>query len=214
MAVVEVKNLRGEVVGEVALSDEVFGRPLNEALIYDAVRWFTAKQRAGTASTKTRGEVSGAGKKLWRQKGTGRARIGSLRSPVWRHGGTTQGPRPRDYGYEMPKKMRRGALASAISERLREGNLLVIDQFALENHKTKELAKILATMGLDGKKALIVDSLENQNLALASRNLPKVKHTNGPGVNIYDTLYYETLVFSQEAIKELEGILSNEARKA
>jgi large subunit ribosomal protein L4 len=208
MAVVEVKNLQGEVVGEVTLSDEVFGRPLNEALIYDAVRWFTANRRAGTASTKTRGEVSGAGKKLWRQKGTGRARIGSLRSPVWRHGGTTQGPRPRDYGYKLPKKMRRGALSSALSERLREGNLLVIDRLGLESHKTKEFAKVLSTIGLAGKKALIVDSPENQNLVLAARNLPKIKHTTSAGVNIYDALYYETLVFSQEAIKELDGILS------
>jgi len=210
MAVVEVKNLKGEVVGELTLSDEVFGQPLNEALLYEAVRWFMAKQRAGTASTKTRGEVSGAGRKLWRQKGTGRARVGSIRSPLWRHGGTIQGPKPRDYSYELPKKMRRGALSSAISERLREGNLIVIDQIALESHKTKELAQSLKMIGLSDKKALIVDSRENQNLVWASRNLPNVKHTSSSGVNIYDVLYYEKLVFSQEAIKELEEILLRE----
>lgn len=207
MPTVEVKNLKNEVVGEIELSDEVFGAPLNQALIYEAVKWFMAKQRAGTASTKTRGEVSGSGKKLWRQKGTGRARIGSIRSPLWRHGGTVHGPKPRDYAYRLPKKMRRGALCSVLSEKLREGHLLVFDELALSNHKTKEWAKTLRHLGLD-HKTLIVDSLSNSNLALASGNLPYVKLVESREVNIYDALNYQELVFSQAAIKELEQLLA------
>jgi large subunit ribosomal protein L4 len=207
MPTVEVKNLKNEVVGELGLSDEVFGAPLNQALIYDAVRWFMAKQRAGTASTKTRGEVSGAGRKLWRQKGTGRARIGSVRSPVWRHGGTTHGPKPRDYAYTLPKKMARGALRSALSEKLREGHLRVFDEFALSNHKTKELANTLRHLGLE-HKTLIVDSRENQNLVLASGNLPNVKLVGGREINIYDALNYQELVFSKAAIQEIERLLA------
>ncbi len=208
MPVVPVRNLKGEIVGEIALSDAVFARPLNEALIWEAVRWFEAKQRAGTASTKTRGEVSGSGRKPWRQKGTGRARVGSIRTPLWRHGGTVHGPKPRSYAYELPKKVRRAALAVVLSERLREGNLLVFDEFALESHKTKGLVQILQALGLAEKKVLLVDSEKNRNLWLASRNLPRVGMTSGHGVNIRDALYYETLAFSQAAIREVEAILS------
>lgn len=187
MPIVPVRNLKGEIVGEIALSDRVFARPLNEAVIWEAVRWFMAKQRAGTAATKTRGEVSGSGRKPWRQKGTGRARVGSIRTPLWRHGGTVHGPKPRDYSYALPKKVRRAALAVVLSERLREGNLLVFDQFALPSHKTKELAQVLATLGLAERKTLLVDSLENRNLWLASRNLPRVKLTSGHGMNVLMT---------------------------
>src|SRR5215468_2350805 len=138
MPVVKVKNLNSEEIGEIELSDEVFGAPLNKALIYSAVKCYLANQRAGTSATKTRGNVKGSGKKLWKQKGTGRARISSLRSPLWKGGGNVHGPQPRDWSYQMPKKMRRGALRSALSERLREGNLIVIDEFGLETPKTKD----------------------------------------------------------------------------
>ncbi len=208
MPIVPVRNLKGEIVGEIALSDRVFARPLNQAVVWEAVRWFLAKQRAGTASTKTRGEVSGSGRKLWRQKGTGRARVGSIRTPLWRHGGTVHGPKPRDYSYELPKKVRRAALAVVLSERLREGNLLVFDELSLPSHKTKELVRVLTALGLAEKKTLLVDSLENRNLALASRNLPRVKLTSGYGMNVYDALYYEMIAFSQAAIREVEAILS------
>lgn len=205
MPVVEVKNLKGEIVGELTLSDEVFGRPYHPALVYEAVRWFQAKHRAGTAATKTRGEVSGSGRKLWRQKGTGRARVGSIRSPLWRHGGTIHGPVPRDYSYELPKKMRRGALLSVVSERLREGHLMVIDAFTLQTHKTKALADILAALGLNGHRTLIVDDdRENRNLALASRNIPAVTLMPSHGINVYDALAHEVLVFSREAILAFE----------
>lgn len=207
MPTVEVKNLQNEVVGELQLSETVFGAPLNQPLIYEAVRWFMAKRRAGTASTKTRGEVSGAGKKLWRQKGTGRARIGSIRSPLWRHGGTVHGPKPRDYAYTLPKKMRRGALCSVLSEKLREGHLRVFDELALSSHKTKALAKLLGDLGLT-QKTLIVDSHENHNLGLASNNLPNVKLVESREINVYDALNYQVLVFSKAAIQELEQRLA------
>src|SRR5258705_11314001 len=170
MPVVKVKNLKSEEVGEIELSDEVFGAPLNKALIYSAVKCYMANQRAGTSATKTRGDVRGSGKKLWKQKGTGRARIASLRSPLWKGGGNVHGPQPRDWSYTIPKKMRRGAIRSVLSERLREGGLIIVDNFELDSHKTKDFAGALTKLGLD-QKTLIVDSLDNHNLALSSRNL-------------------------------------------
>src|SRR5215467_11253076 len=172
MPVVKVKNLKNEEVGELELSDEVFGARLNKPLIYEAVKGYLANQRAGTSATKTRGNTSGSGKKLWKQKGTGRARIASLRSPLWKGGGNVHGPQPRDWSYSLPKKMRRGALRSALSERLREGNLIVIDEFGFKNPKTREFLAVLGTLGLIEKKAraktLIVDSLDNENLVLSA----------------------------------------------
>src|SRR6266498_2448451 len=138
MPTVKVRNLKNEEVGELELSDAVFDVPLNEALIHAAVRNFMANARQGTSATKTRGDVSGSGRKLWKQKGTGRARIASLRSPLWKGGGNVHGPQPRDWSYNMPQKMRHGALRSALSERLREGGLVIIDSFELPSHKTKD----------------------------------------------------------------------------
>src|SRR5215207_3730150 len=151
MPTVKVRNLQNEEVGEVELSDAVFGAPLNEGLIHAAVRNFTANARQGNSATKTRGDVSGAGRKLWKQKGTGRARIASLRSPLWKGGGNVHGPQPRDWSYQIPKKMRRGAIRSVLSERLREGGLVIVEDFNLSSHKTKEFAATLSTLGLDGK---------------------------------------------------------------
>src|SRR6266511_5297680 len=167
MPTVKVRNLKNEEVGELELSDAVFDVPLNEALIHAAVRNFMANARQGTSATKTRGDVSGSGRKLWKQKGTGRARIASLRSPLWKGGGNVHGPQPRDWSYRLPKKMRQGALRSALSERVREGNVILIDAWELEKPKTKELISSLQNLGLDGK-TLIVDSLENQNLILST----------------------------------------------
>jgi len=153
MAVVKVKNLENQETGELELQDVVFAAPLNKALIYEAVKCYLANQRQGTVSTKTRGEVSGAGRKLWKQKGTGRARVASIRSPLWKGGGNVHGPKPRDWGYSIPKKMRRGALRSVLSERLREGGLLVLENFNLEDHKTKNLLKVLKNLGGDKKSS-------------------------------------------------------------
>src|SRR5436189_6472112 len=148
MPTTKVLDLTSKEVGEIELPDTVFGVPLNEPLVHEAVRSFLANRRAGTSATKTRGDVSGAGRKLWRQKGTGRARIASLRSPLWKGGGNVHGPQPRDWSYNMPKKMRRGALRSALSERLREGNLVIIDEFELKTAKTKDFISVIGTLGL------------------------------------------------------------------
>ena len=206
MPTVKVRNLKNKEVGEVTLSDVVFGAELNEALIHAAVRNFQANARQGTSATKTRGNVSGSGRKLWKQKGTGRARIASLRSPLWKGGGNVHGPQPRDWSYEMPKKMRRGALRSALSERLREGNLIVIDEFTLSSPKTKDFVSTMAELG-GGAKNLVVDSLDNANLVLSARNVQKTKVTNSYGLNIYDLIYHEKLFISKSAIEELNRIL-------
>jgi large subunit ribosomal protein L4 len=211
MPTVKVRNLKNKEVGEVTLSDAVFGVELNEALIHAAVKNFQANGRQGTSATKTRGNVSGSGRKLWKQKGTGRARIASLRSPLWKGGGNVHGPQPRDWSYKMPKKMRRGALRSALSERLREGNVIVIDEFGFKTPKTKDFLGALGGLKLSADKkavkTLIVDSLDNANLVLSSRNVQKTMVTNSFGLNIYDLLYHEKLLISKAAIEELNDLL-------
>lgn len=211
MPTVKVRNLKNKEVGEVTLSDAVFGVELNEALIHAAVTNYQANGRQGTSATKTRGNVSGSGRKLWKQKGTGRARIASLRSPLWKGGGNVHGPQPRDWSYQMPKKMRRGALRSALSERLREGNVIVIDEFGFKNPKTSEFLGVVSTLGLSDKKTrakmLIIDSLDNENLILSSRNVQKTKVTNSFGLNIYDIIYHEKLLISKAAVEELTALL-------
>lgn len=212
MPTVKVRNLKNKEVGEVELSDAVFNAPFNEPLIHAAVRNFMANARNGTSATKTRGDVSGAGRKLWKQKGTGRARIASLRSPLWKGGGNVHGPQPRDWSYNMPKKMRRGALRSALSERVREGNVIVVEEWSLDKPKTKDFVASLATLGLEGK-TLIVDTFDNENLMLSARNLQRAKVVNSLGLNIYDLLYHEKLVLSQAAIGELEQLLGSKDGK-
>ena len=209
---VKVRNLKNKEVGDVELLDAVFGVELNEALIHSAVMNYQANGRQGTSATKTRGNVSGSGRKLWKQKGTGRARIASIRSPLWKGGGNVHGPQPRDWSYQMPKKMRRGALRSALSERLREGNLIVIDGFEFKNPKTSEFLGAIASLGLSENKkkptkTLIIDSLDNLNLILSSRNVEKLKVTNSFGLNIYDIIYHEKLLISKAAVEELSALL-------
>ena len=208
MPTVKVRNLKNEEIGEAQLSEAVFGAPFNEALVHAAVRNFMANARQGTSATKTRGDVSGAGRKLWKQKGTGRARIASLRSPLWKGGGNTHGPQPREWSYNLPKKMRQGALRSALSERIREGNVVLIDEWALEQPKTKDFIASLKKLGLEGK-TLIVDSLDNDNLMLSTRNVQKTKVVNSFGLNIYDLLYHEKLVLSRAAVAQLEELLGD-----
>src|SRR3982751_3780003 len=169
MPTAKVRNLKNKEVGDVELSDAVFGVELNESLIHSAVMNYQANGRSGNSATKTRGNVSGSGRKLWKQKGTGRARIASLRSPLWKGGGNVHGPQPRDWSYKLPKKMRRGAIRSVLSERLREGGLVIVENFELESHKTKDFIATLSTLGFEGR-TLIVEALENGNLALSSRN--------------------------------------------
>lgn len=211
MPTVKVRNLKNKEVGEVTLSDAVFGVELNESLIHAAVVNYQANGRQGTSATKTRGNVSGSGRKLWKQKGTGRARIASLRSPLWKGGGNVHGPQPRDWSYQMPKKMRRGALRSALSERLREGNVIVIEEFVFDGPRTSAFLGAIETLGMvENKKRakmLIIDSLDNENLILSSRNVQKTKVTNSFGLNIYDIIYAEKLLISKAAVEELNALL-------
>lgn len=198
---VQVLDQSGKPVNELTVPEEVFSYPVKEHLIYEAVVNYLANQRQGTACTKTRGEVSGGGRKPWRQKGTGRARAGSIRSPLWRHGGTVFGPKPRDYSYAIPKKARRNALKSALTAKLAENQLLVIDQINISQPKTKEAANWLKSLKIDS--ALIVDDRENENLFRSVRNIPNVKAVDDEQLNIYDVLKYKWIVFSQRAFNSL-----------
>src|SRR5712691_6668911 len=211
MPTVKVLDLTSKEVGEIELAEVVFEVALNEPLIHEAVRSFLANRRSGTSATKTRGDVSGAGRKLWRQKGTGRARIASLRSPLWKGGGAAHGPQPRDWSYNLPKKMRKRAMCSAISERLREGNLVIVEEWKLDQPKTKDFLNTLGSLNLSGK-TLIVDSLKNTNLMLASRNVQTAKVVNSYGVNIYDLVYHQKLVLTPKSAEELTGILQPRAK--
>ena len=211
MPTAKVLNLTNKEVGELELPEAVFGVPLNEPLIHEAVRSYLANRRAGTSATKTRGDVSGSGRKLWKQKGTGRARIASLRSPLWKGGGNAHGPQPRDWSYNLPKKMRKRAMCSAISERLREGNLVIVSEWALEHPKTREFIGTLGTLKLNGK-TLIVDSLKNTKLMLASRNVQTTKVVNSYGVNIYDLVNHQKVVLTPKTVEELVGILQPRAK--
>src|SRR5213595_3162789 len=206
MPTAKVLDLTSNEVGEIELPEIIFDVPLNEPLIHEAVRSFLANRRSGTSATKTRGDVSGAGRKLWKQKGTGRARIASLRSPLWKGGGNVHGPQPRDWSYNLPKKMRKKAMCAAISERLREGNLIVVDEWKFEQPKTREFINTLGSLKLTGK-TLIVDSLKNTNLMLASRNVQTAKVVNSYGVNIYDLVNHQKLVLTPRTAEELSGIL-------
>jgi large subunit ribosomal protein L4 len=204
---VDVVNLKNEKVGELELSDAVFAAEVNEDLLYEAVRHHRAGERAGTHKTKTRHEVAGSGKKLWKQKGTGRARMGSIRSPLWRHGGTTHGPQPRDYSYKLPKKMILGALRSALTAKLRDGELKVVQAFSIADHKTKSMQAVLQALEAD-RKVLLVDNGENRNLSLGSRNLPGVKLMLARDVNVYDLLGHDRVLVSEEAAKKLSEALA------
>src|SRR5437667_1857886 len=211
MPTTKVLDLTSKEVGEIELPEIIFDVPLNEPLIHEAVRSFLANRRAGTSATKTRGDVSGAGRKLWKQKGTGRARIASLRSPLWKGGGNAHGPQPRDWSYSLPKKMRKKAICAAISERLREGNLIIVDEWKFEQPKTREFLNTLGSLKLSGK-TLIVDSLKNTNLILASRNVQTAKVVNSYGLNIYDLVNHQKVVLTPTTVEELIGILKPRAK--
>ncbi|HST78120.1 MAG TPA: 50S ribosomal protein L4 [Verrucomicrobiae bacterium] len=215
MATIDVRDLKGKKVGTLELWDEVFGG-INEDLLWEAVKHYRASQRAGTHATKNRKLVSGAGKKLWRQKGTGRARVGSIRSPLWRHGGTVHGPQPRSYDYQFPKKKLLGALRSALAAKFADGKLLVVEDFDLEESKTKAFRAALDTLGVE-KTALLVDGAkENHNLELSARNLAGIELLAGNQVHPYHLLKYESAIFSRPALEKLQDSLKASAprRKA
>jgi len=203
MPVVDVKNLQGKTVGQFELSDAVFGARINQNLLHETVRWYLAWQRAGTHKVKGRGEVSGSGKKLWRQKGTGRARVGSIRSSIWRKGGTVHGPVPRSYAYRLPKKIRLGALRSALSAKLAAEKLTIVDDWALETHKTKAFRAVLDLLDGETKTILLVNLEGNSNLERASRNLEGVKLISPKGLEVYDLLRHDRLMLSKQAAVRL-----------
>lgn len=203
MPVVDVKNLKGKTVGQFELSDAVFGARINQNLLHETVRWYLAWQRAGTHKVKGRGEVSGSGKKLWRQKGTGRARVGSIRSSIWRKGGTVHGPVPRSYAYRLPKKIRLGALRSALSAKLAAEKLTIVDDWALETHKTKAFRQVLDLLDGETKTILLVNLEGNSNLERASRNLEGVKLIHPKGLEVYDLMRHDRLVLSKQAAERL-----------
>lgn len=209
MASFDVKNLEGQKVGEIELDDAVFGAEIKEHLLWEVVKYQKAKQRAGTHSTLRRGEVRGGGKKPYRQKGTGNARQGSTRAPHFVGGGSVFGPKPRSYAYSVPKKVRKGALTSALSLRARESKLIILDQFKLQlaegaekKHLTRQVSRVLKNLG--APSALIVDARDNNWLALGARNLSSVQYIAPEGVNVYDVLKYETLVLTRTTVLALQ----------
>ena len=207
MPTLDVLDLNNEKVSTVELSDEVFGAEVNKALLYEAVRHYTAGQRAGTHKVKTRSEVSGSGKKLWKQKGTGRARVGSVRSPIWRHGGIVHGPVPRDYSYSLPKKMLKGALRSALSAKVRDGELKVVQAFSMADHKTKNAMGALAKLEA-GRTVLVIDNGENRNLSLGLRNLKGVTLLPTRDVNPYHLLGHKSVILSEAAALKFSEALA------
>src|SRR5215831_11322533 len=211
MPVVDVVNLSGKKVGELELADAVFGAKINAHLLHEASRWYLNSLRRGTHKVKEKSEVSGAGRKLWKQKGTGRARVGSVRSPLWRHGGTVHGPRPRRYEYALPKKMLLGALRSALSAKLADQKLTVVDGWQLDSHKTQALASTLEKLSFS-KSALLVSHGENRNLELASRNLENVKLAAPNALQAYDVLKHDRVLLSKDAVLRLVRSLDPEKK--
>jgi large subunit ribosomal protein L4 len=212
MAAIDVLNMSGKKVGTMDLADEVFGA-INEDLLWEAVKHFRAGQRAGTHATKNKKLVSGAGKKLWRQKGTGRARVGSIRSPLWRHGGTVHGPQPHSHAYTFPKKKLLGALRSALAAKLADGKLVVVDSFQLDDHKTKAFRTALDTLLVDSTALVVSGTEENRNLELSSRNLDGVELMKAFEVHPYHLLRYDRAIFSRPALEKLQDTLKASASK-
>ncbi len=208
MPTIDIKNWDNKTVGSVELPEEIFAYPYKEHLVHEAVRNYLASLRQGTHKTKVRSEVSGAGKKPFRQKGTGRARQGGGRPPIHRHGGTVFGPQPRDYSYKMNTKEKKAALKSALSRRVKEGKLVVVNDMSVDEAKTKSFALKMAGIGIDGK-ALLIDTLENTNAVLASRNNPKLNFVDALHVNVYDVVNSRYIVLSQAALDRLTEALQS-----
>lgn len=206
MPTVEVYDANNQKVGEIELSEAIFGAEIKPYLLHEVVLWQLAKRRQGNACTKSRHEVAGGGKKPWRQKGTGRARSGSRRSPLWRGGGVAFGPKPRDYGYTVPKKVKKAALRVALSDKLKEQKLVVMRGFDLSEIKTKAFVEVLKRFATDD--ALIVTAEPDVNLEKSSRNVPKIKVLRAEGLNVYDILRHERLFLLEPAVARIEEALS------
>jgi large subunit ribosomal protein L4 len=207
MTKIQVKAQTGGEAGEIDLSDELFNAPVNEQVVRVCYNQYRANQRAGTHSAKTRGHVSGGGKKPWRQKGTGRARAGSSRSPLWRGGAVIFGPLPRDYSYRVNKKVKRSAILSLLSARRQEGALIVVDDLAFESPKTKQFVQVLQSVGAgDARRVLVVGDSTNENLRLSARNLPNVAVINANNLNVFELLTADRLVLTRAAVEAIHRI--------
>ncbi len=202
MATLAVYSSQKEKVGDIDVSDAVFGIEPKIGVLHEVVKWQLAKRRRGTASTKTRSEVRGGGRKPWRQKGTGRARVGTIRAPHWRHGGVAHGPKPRDYSYSLPKKVRKLALKMALSDKVASDRIFVLKDLGIEEIKTKQVAQLLKAFGCD--KAVVVTSDRDEKVELSARNIPGVKVLAEKGINVYDLLKYEYLLIEEKAVQNLD----------
>ncbi|MCC6442397.1 MAG: 50S ribosomal protein L4 [Armatimonadetes bacterium] len=207
MPKIAVVNMNGEQVSEIELSEAVFGIEPNEAVVYEAVRAELANRRQGTHSTKTRGEVSGGGRKPWRQKGTGRARHGSTRSPIWRHGGVVFGPKPRDYSIHLPKKKRHLAMRSALSAKLAEGEIAVVDRLVMEEFSTKQMIRVLANLQSKPKTMLVLDT-NDLKVRKSAGNIPGIECTVAPSLSLVDVLKAHRLIVTQEAVARIEEVFA------
>jgi len=213
MATIDIYDLSGAKVGTFDLADEIFGA-VNEDLLWEAVKHYRASQRAGTHATKNKKLVSGSGKKLWKQKGTGRARVGSIRSPLWRHGGTVHGPQPRSYDYTFPRKKLLGALRSALAAKFADGKLIIVNAFDVKEAKTKPFREALDALKVDGTVLLVEEAAaQNRNLDLSSRNLEGVELVRGNEVHPYHLLRYDRAIFSQPAMEKLQVSLKSSVSK-
>ena len=202
---VTMLNMEGKEAGDLELNDDIFGTKVNEHLIYMAVKQHLAAKRQGTQKAKTRSEVSGGGRKPWRQKGTGHARQGSIRSPQWKGGGMVFAPVPRDYSFKMNKKEKRAALKGALSGKVQDGKLIVLDELTMEEKKTKEFVKVLDALQI-ADKALVVTAEHDENVIYSARNLPKVKTCESSGINVYDIVNAKTLVLTKGAVEKIEEV--------
>lgn len=206
MPKVALYNTEGSKVGDIDLNDDIFGIEPNEGVVHETVVMQLASLRRGTSSTKSRGEVRGGGRKPWRQKGTGRARVGSSRSPIWRGGAITFGPKPRDYKYNIPKKKRRLALKSVLSAKVIDGEIVVLDQLAISEPKTKDVIAILSNF--EAKKTLIVTADSDENVSKSARNIPGVKSLAAASLNVYDIINHDKLIITKDAVSKVEEVLA------
>lgn len=206
MPTVALYNISGEQVGELVLKDEIFGIEVHETVLHEAVVMQLAGRRMGTHDTKTRSEVSGGGRKPWRQKGTGRARHGTIRSPIWRGGGIVFGPHPRNYSYSLPKKVRRLAMKSALSAKVNAGDILVLDDLQMDQPKTRDMVKILNNLKVND--ALLVTAERNETVEKSARNIPNIKPLTATGLNVYDILAYNKLVLTKDAVAKVEEVFA------
>ncbi len=205
MPKVALYDITGSQIGDVELRDDIFGVEINTHVMYEAVKNYLANQRQGTQSAKTRAEVRGGGRKPWRQKGTGRARQGSIRSPQWKGGGVVFAPKPRDYSYKLPKKIKRLALKSALSSKVQDQEIIVVDNLVLDRPKTKDMVKVLSNLNA-GKKTLLVIPERDENVILAARNIPGVKTAYVNTINVYDILNCDSFLITRDAVNKVEEV--------